>query len=896
MTDPTPAFLAHLRRGGNYAYWWTLDEVKTYEITRGKRAGQHEPCKRTYWYPVAHAAPIPRGKTEHVYFGVHPAIDLPQERKGKDGPYKPKPEYTRPLVSEIAAINCLFGEFDAKDFAGGKAAALAHIDQLPAQPSVLVDSGGGYHAYWLLHQPVLLTEENRPTIKALQNRWVQLIESDDGAKDLARVLRVPGRPNVKAKYAPDYPMVEFVRADLGTLYDLGELAALIPPAIIAKEDRPQPEFTPTPGDHSAYVMAAYQGEVAAVRAAMDGQKHYTLRSAAIKLGTLLWTGCITETEIEQGLQAAAESNGADVGYAHRTIADGIAYGVSRPRTIPERVKQEEQTSDAPQPTEAAPAQREYCSDLGNARRLVALCGDDLRFVLEWGWLIWDSRRWEIDQTGEIERRAKAMVLGIYQEAANAPEHLRPMLAKHAIASQSAAKIAASIKLAESEASIRLVAGSFDAHDWLLTCQNGTLDLRTGKLRTPDRTDLLTRAITTAYDPRAQCPQFLAFLDRIFAGNAEMIGYMQRVIGYALTGSTGAQCMFVLYGSGANGKSVLLNVLRALLGDYARNAAPETFLLQKQERIRSDLARLAGCRAVLTVELDEGRRLSEALVKQMTGGDPITARFLNKNEFEFTPRFKVLMATNHKPVIRGTDYAIWRRIRLIPFTVTIPEAERDTQLTDRLITELPGILAWAIQGCLAWQQSGLQEPAEVLDATSAYRSEMDLIGQFLDDTCVTDPRSRVGCGELYTAYARWCEESGERPLTQRAFGARMTERGFDRWRGGSAGGWFYLGVGVATNRPTTPPTQNTDLTDVTDLNFLDPTRENMIKESSGNLDQLDQLRQTSQKTALTEAPDPAFRPVVRTPLPVGSHRANGVPTAGETITRLKQRLDGTEAEQ
>ena len=318
---------------------------------------------------------------------------------------------------------------------------------------------------------------------------------------------------------------------------------------------------------------------------------------------------------------------------------------------------------APQSKERNTA--EFCTDLGNARRIIAQYGGNIRFVKEWGWLIWNGLCWEIDQTSEIERLAKATVIHIYHEAANAQEHRKEALAKHAIASQSATRIAAMIRLAESEPDVRCVPADYDTHDWLLTCANGVLDLRTGRLSAPDRDHLLTRAIPTAYDPRAKCPLFLSFLDRIFDSNAALISYIQRVMGYSLTGSTGAQCMFVLYGSGANGKSVLLNTLRALLGDYARNAAPETFLQQQQDRIRSDLARLAGCRVVSTVELDEGRRLSEALVKQMTGGDVITARFLNKNEFEFTPHFKVLMATNHKPIIRGTDYAIWRRISAYP---------------------------------------------------------------------------------------------------------------------------------------------------------------------------------------------------------------------------------------
>jgi P4 family phage/plasmid primase-like protien len=474
---------------------------------------------------------------------------------------------------------------------------------------------------------------------------------------------------------------------------------------------------------------------------------------------------------------------------------------------------------------------EFCTDLGNARRLITHHGDNVRFVQEWGWLIWNGRCWEIDQTGEIERHAKATVLSIYHEAANAAEHRKEALAKHAIASQAAARLAAMIRLAESEADVRLVATDFDTHDWLLTCANGVLNLRTGQLSEPTRDHLLTRAIPTAYNPDAECPLFLTFLDRIFSGNATLIAYIQRLMGYCLTGSTGAQCMFVLYGSGANGKSVLLNTIRALLGDYARNAAPETFIQQQQDRIRSDLARLAGCRVVSTVELDEGRRLSEALVKQMTGGDVITARFLNKNEFEFTPRFKVLMATNHKPIIRGTDYAIWRRIRLIPFAVTIPEAERDPQLSDRLVAELPGILAWALAGCLAWQAGGLQEPEEVQTATDEYRSEMDLIGLFLEDTCATGLQMRVPCSALYVAYSRWCDDSGERPVTQRRFGAQMTERGIDRARG-TGGAWNYLGIGLVAKR--------SDVSDVSYPNSRVSPRENFNDEIPGTLGNLGNL--------------------------------------------------------
>ena len=335
---------------------------------------------------------------------------------------------------------------------------------------------------------------------------------------------------------------------------------------------------------------------------------------------------------------------------------------------------------------------------------------------------------------------------------------------------------------------------FDSNDWLLNAENGIVDLTTGALLSHNRSELMTKKTPAAYNPNATCPTWLTFLDRIFAGDAEMIGYIQRMMGYCLTGSIRAQVMFIAYGSGANGKSVFVNILDSLLGSYATTADPSTFIVQEKDKIRSDLARLAGARFVSTVELDEGRRLSESLIKRVTGDDVIVARFLHQNEFSFTPKFKLLMATNHAPVIRNNDYAIWRRIRLIPFDVTIPPEERDEGLTDKLKLELSGILAWAVQGCLAWQKDGLKEPQKVLVATETYRSNMDLIGQFMEDYIIKGPAMTAPCADVYKAYTSFCEDGGERPMSQRAFGIKMSERGFvnrDRIRGA----WHYLGMGL-----------------------------------------------------------------------------------------------------
>lgn len=547
-----------------------------------------------------------------------------------------------------------------------------------------------------------------------------------------------------------------------------------------------------------------------------------------------------------------------------------------------------------------PKEQFSCSDLGNARRMVAQHGADLRFVKGWDWLAWDGKRWRIDDTGEVDRRAQSTARAIYQEATDAPDHKRQALARHAIASESAGKITSMIRLAESQPEIRATPESFDANDWLLTCSNGTIDLRSGELLPHDRAHMLTKAISVAYHPQARAPQWLAFLDRIFAGNQDLIGYVQRMMGYMLTGSTGAQCMFIAHGKGANGKSVLIDVIRALLGDYARNADPSTFLAQQSERIRSDLARLAGVRFVSTVELDEGRRLSEALVKQVTGGDPITSAFKFKDEFEFMPRFKLLMATNHKPVIKGTDYAIWRRIKLIPFGVTIPEDERDEQLTDKLKTELPGILAWTVRGCLDWQRDGLNEPTDVRAATNAYRAEQDVIGQFIDECCIEGPRMQVATADLYAAYAKWCDDGGERGVNQRRFAQQMTERGVDRVR--SRSGWFYIGVGLLDpnyNPPAgeseTPQGEKCDPRDPRDPNSGNFTREEHTKERSGKLDHEDHEDHTSDMQPAMKR-DPAYRAGIPTHRPdVNERLAREAQERAAAIERIRLGRQQMEAE-
>jgi P4 family phage/plasmid primase-like protien len=438
----------------------------------------------------------------------------------------------------------------------------------------------------------------------------------------------------------------------------------------------------------------------------------------------------------------------------------------------------------------------HLSDLGNAQRLVDRHRPDIRYCHPWArWLVYDGRRWTVDDSGEITRRAKETVQAIYAEATTADDEQRKALAKWAIQSENERRIKSMIELAKSELGVPVQPDELDQDPWLLNTKSGTVDLRTSKLRPHCREDLITKLAPVTFEPEATCPTFEAFINTIMGGSANLIAFLQRAIGYSLTGSTREQVMFIAHGTGSNGKTTLLaDTILPLLGDYAQQTPTDTLMVKRGETIPNDLARLKGARLVAAVESDEGRRLSEALIKQLTGGDRIAARFMRSEWFEFTPAFKIWLGTNHKPVVRGTDHAIWRRIRLIPFNVTIPDAEQDKQLPDKLRAELPGILRWAVEGCLAWQRDGLGAPDEVTQATTAYREEMDVVGGWITDCCVTNLSAAASAKALYTSYTEWCEANGERPQNQRAFGARLTERGFRRFRGtGNRNMWEGIGL-------------------------------------------------------------------------------------------------------
>ena len=440
---------------------------------------------------------------------------------------------------------------------------------------------------------------------------------------------------------------------------------------------------------------------------------------------------------------------------------------------------------APQPKPSARVEQPefHLTDLGNAERLVHHHGEDIRYCHAWKkWLIWDGRRWAPDDSDRIMRLAKEVIRFIYSEAERASDSSeRRDIARHAMRSESDRSINAMVDLARSE--VPISPEELDQDPWLFNCANGTIDLRTGRLRGHRREDFITKLVPVAYDPEAEHPLWDRFLDRILDGNQDLVDFMQRAVGYALTGSTIEQCLFILHGAGANGKTTFLQTVGEILADYAMQTPTETLLVKGKGAISNDVARLKGARFVTASEAEAEQRLAENLIKQMTGGDTLSARFLHQEYFDFKPTHKLFLGTNHKPVIKGTDHAIWRRIRLIPFEVTIPENERDPGLLDKLLGEAEGILAWAVEGCLRWRAGGLAAPAAVKRATDGYRSEMDVIARFIEDCCEQRSDSHTAGKDLFRAFEQWCSQNGEDPVTRNLFTRRLKESGFGDARTG-----------------------------------------------------------------------------------------------------------------
>ncbi|MEX2214007.1 MAG: phage/plasmid primase, P4 family [Phycisphaeraceae bacterium] len=448
---------------------------------------------------------------------------------------------------------------------------------------------------------------------------------------------------------------------------------------------------------------------------------------------------------------------------------------------------------------------DHLSDIGNAARFAHSNRNRLRFL--YGpdrWLVWDDTRWKPDDDGTVVRMGKQCVLSIYDEAKQADEQQRERIVKHALRSERRDRIAAMIDLARPELAAQ--PDAMDADPFLFNVMNGTIDLRTGALRPHSPDDRITKLAPVAFDAGASAPLFTAFLHRTFAGDADLIAYVQRVLGMALTSDVREQHLWIFLGDGANGKSTLLDSVCNLMGDYSAQAPPTLFSASKQREHATELADLMGRRLIVGCETEDGAGLRLQLVKQLTGNARIKARFMRQDYFEFQRTHKLILMTNNRPVVSEDSEAVWRRIRLVPFNVVIPEAERDAQLLGKLQSEAPGILNWLVAGCLQWQRAGLQEPPAVVGATREYRSSADNVAAFVNEQCILDATAWTASADLMESYEDWCEARKERAMSSRAFHGRLPAFGCKAAKQRERRGWF--GVRLNSHPDTTDRTDTT----------------------------------------------------------------------------------------
>jgi putative DNA primase/helicase len=435
------------------------------------------------------------------------------------------------------------------------------------------------------------------------------------------------------------------------------------------------------------------------------------------------------------------------------------------------------------------------TDTGNAHRLCDKFGDVIRYSYNRKkWYYWDGKVWRLDDTGEIKKLADIICEDLKREAfEEQDDEIQEKMMKWANKTAGSKNKENMIKECQHLDRVPASPDDFDSYPDYVNCQNGIINLHNGELLPHNSNFMMSKICYSEYDNSGKKPKrWLQFMDEITSGDKELQDYIQKSIGYSLSGSNAEQCTYFLYGMGNNGKSTFLDTIADLFGGYASNVQPETIMMKRLggEGANSDIARLKSSRFVTSEEPTEGVRLNEGLIKQLTGGSKITCRFLYGDEFEYTPEFKIWIATNHKPVIRGTDVGIWRRIKLIPFEVSIPKDKVDKNLKYKLREEFPQILAWAVEGCIKWQREGIEEPECIRDAVKEYKQEMDLLANFVDQCIVIDYNceEKIMGNDLFRIYSKWARENNEYEMSANKFGREIVKKLPERGR--SSAGAFY----------------------------------------------------------------------------------------------------------
>jgi P4 family phage/plasmid primase-like protien len=568
----------------------------------------------------------------------------------------------------------------------------------------------------------------------------------------------------------------------------------------------------------AYTRRALNDECDRIIRAADGEQNNQLNESAFSIGTLVAAGALTENEARQALLAAARAGNHPDGRALPTINSGLTAGIAHPRSPwPPAVRDRNDFTSlvAPHPAPAAvpnmngtavlavdeppaPARGrawpDSFTDDGNALLYADTFADRIRYVPQRGtWLTWDGHRWAWDEAGRTVELGRALIRAL--DPSVFEEDLQKKAHRHKNNSLSRNKLAAMLGLAQSDRRLAVPVTALDAKPRDLNTPGGIVNLTDGTIAPSDPAALHTRSTSVAPDPSMATPRWNAFLADTFGGDQELVGFVQRLAGYSASADTGTHVFPFLHGPGGNGKSVLMDVLRHLLGNYAA-PAPAGFLMVGRQEHSEELARLQGLRLVVASEINPDARFDEAKLKELTGGDTLTARYMHQSFFEFDPTHHLWLMGNHQPRVKAGGDSFWRRLRLLPFQYKVPEHKKIDGLADILVAEEgPGILAWIIRGAIDHFARGLREPESVKAATAAYAAEEDHIGRFLEDCCTRGPAAQVRTetGRVRAAYESWCHSEGEQPMDARTFGRELKGRGI--LRKPSSGRYFYAGLGL-----------------------------------------------------------------------------------------------------
>lgn len=825
MNESLTKLLDHLHRGGQFAHWWTPDSGKFYT---DKKTGEQKQAKFSAWFPVGRRSAIPAAwRDKNVYFCVHPQSAIPQ--KERDDGNVTDQKYVKAWVSLVAAVNCFFAEYDVKDY-GSKEAISAHLRTLPLYPSVFIDSGGGFHCYWLLANTVTVTDDNRNHIKRLQYAWVKLVGSDDDAKDLARVLRVPGTLNRKEKYAPDYPTVAIVEADYGRLYSMEEFERLTEHL---RQEKPR---TPYAGSHSVTddLVTAAENLKRLSPSRRDRYQEWMNVGFALKglgnAGLQLWDewsrgssnyteGCCDAkwdrmSDTGLGLGSLVKWANDDDPVGKRSYTNGTNGHAPYTNGHGKPVTPAEQTPEpTPEPVVDAPegklqpalnAIHYRAEDGGIMDAWLDHYGDEWIFVVGPDkWHHWNNTHWAEDKALSIRRQIVDLLDLMNRQCSEnmktAPEKIKQISAKYAAAGldipdaalheieriKTEAGIAKAMHMATKRSSARLssveamsrpkrgVAVDRMNIDDALNLANGVLSLKSLELRPHDRSDMFTYCLDYEFDPDADCPLFKKYLSEVLVlegttqTDESLVMMFQELLGYSLTPDTKHEVMVWMFGEGGNGKSVAISIVEALLGPMSMSIDFQSIGLPGNY----DLADIPGKRVLLSTEAERNKSMAEGYIKKIVTGDTINTRPIYGSPISFKSTAKIWWAMNDKPIIKDTTDSMWRRMKLIPFYRKFEEGKNaDVDLPNKLRAELPGILNWAIDGLLRLTLNGrFTRSAASEDAKQQYREEANPVAQWVNTMTVRTSYPATLQGALFKEYTHWCQEQNERAITSTQFG-------------------------------------------------------------------------------------------------------------------------------